>query len=183
MTQAAIAPSVVASATAAARAYLRLEGDDEDALLTTLAASALSLCEAFVGAPCVVRAIEEMLSAGSGWQRLSAAPVVAIDGITGLPADGAPFVLPVDHYGYDIEGDGSGWVRVLIPGAAGRVAVAYRAGVAADWDSLPAPIAQGIAMLAAHLFDRRDDAGAPPAAIAALWRPFRRMRLAVERAP
>ncbi|WP_267379124.1 MULTISPECIES: hypothetical protein [unclassified Sphingomonas] len=182
MTQSAIPPAVVARAAAAAGAYLRLQGGDEDALLTTLAASALALAEAFLGSPCVIRASEDLLSAGSGWQRLAQAPVVAIDGITGLPADGAPFVLPVQDYGYDIAGDGTGWVRVLAPGAAGRVAVAYRAGLAADWDALPAPIAQGVAMLAAHLFERRDGDGAPPAAIAALWRPYRRMHLGGQRA-
>lgn len=181
MTGPAITPAAVAGAAVAAKAYLRLDGDDEAVLLAGLAATAIGVCEAFVGAPCVVRAQEDLLSAGSGWQPLSVAPVVAIDGITGLPADGAPFVLPVEQYGYDIEGDGSGWIRVLSPGAAGRVAVAYRAGLAPDWESVPAPIAQGIAMLAAHLFDRGDGDALPPAAIAALWRPFRRMRLFAER--
>jgi len=55
--------------------------------------------------------------------------------------------------------------------------VTVEAGLAADWPSLPAPLRQGVAMLAAYLFDSRDGAGAPPAAVTALWRPFRRMRL------
>ncbi|MEG3172908.1 head-tail connector protein [Sphingomonas sp. ZB1N12] len=48
-----------------------------------------------------------------------------------------------------------------------------------DWDTVPAPIAQGVAMLVAHLFDHRESDVAPPAAVAALWRPYRRMRLGV----
>lgn len=107
-------------------------------------------------------------------------PVAAINGVTGLPAGGAPFVLPMDGYAVDVDGDARGWVRVIAPGAAGRVAVSYTAGLAADWDGLPPPIAQGVAMLIAHLFNDRDVGRAPPAAVAALWRPYRRMRLMAE---
>ena len=60
-----------------------------------------------------------------------------------------------------------------------RIAVAYRAGLAADWPSLPEALRQGAVRLVAHLHAHRDagdDAG-PPAAVAALWRPYRRMRL------
>ncbi len=49
-----------------------------------------------------------------------------------------------------------------------------------DWVSVPAPIALGVTMLVAHLFDHRESDVAPPAAVAALWRPYRRMRLNVE---
>ena len=51
--------------------------------------------------------------------------------------------------------------------------------VAADWPGLAEPVRQGILRLVAHLFLHRDavaDQG-PPAAVAALWRPWRRMRL------
>ena len=50
----------------------------------------------------------------------------------------------------------------------------------AGWDAVPAPVAQGVAMLAAHLFDHRESDALPPAAVAALWRPYRRMRLSPE---
>ena len=50
-------------------------------------------------------------------------------------------------------------------------------GAAESWDAVPAPVAQGVAMLAAHLFDHRESDALPPAAVAALWRPYRRMRL------
>ena len=43
-----------------------------------------------------------------------------------------------------------------------------------------APVAQGVAMLAAHLFDHRESDAVPPAAVAALWRPYRRLRLSPE---
>ncbi|MEG3163785.1 head-tail connector protein [Sphingomonas sp. PB2P19] len=47
----------------------------------------------------------------------------------------------------------------------------------ASWAAVPAPIAQGVAMLVAYLFEARSDDGAPPAAVAALWRPYRQVRL------
>ena len=53
-------------------------------------------------------------------------------------------------------------------------------GAAERWDAVPAPVAQGVAMLAAHLFDHRESDALPPAAVAALWRPYRRMRLSPE---
>jgi len=106
--------------------------------------------------------------------------LTVISGLTGLPGEGAPFVLAVGAYAVDIDADGVGWVRVLAAGSAGRVAVAYSAGLAMSFEAVPAPIAQGVAMLVAHLFDHRESDVAPPAAVAALWRPYRRMRLCLE---
>jgi hypothetical protein len=36
-------------------------------------------------------------------------------------------------------------------------------------------VAQGVVLLAAHLFEHRGDGATPPAAVAALWRPYRRL--------
>ena len=71
-----------------------------------------------------------------------------------------------------IDRDGRGWVRTRE-----ELTVRYRAGLAADWAGLPPEIAHGAAIMGAHLFDNRDAAAVPPAAVAALWRPWRRMRL------
>ena len=51
--------------------------------------------------------------------------------------------------------------------------------MATDWNGIPEPLRQGIIRLAAHLFTHRDaaDAGPPPTAVAALWRPWRRLRM------
>ncbi|WP_334655530.1 head-tail connector protein [Sphingomonas panaciterrae] len=185
MTVSGVSPAAIAAAVAEARGFLRLEGEAEQALLERLAATAIALAEAFTGTLLVTRTVEDVLPAarGGGWQLLAAAPVRAIGGVMGLPAEGAPFVLPPDGYAVDVDGAARGWVRVIAPGAAGRVAVSYTAGLAVDWDALPPPIAQGVAMLIAHLFNDRDVGRAPPAAVAALWRPYRRMRLMAEAHP
>ncbi|MEG8044078.1 hypothetical protein O6V14_10425 [Sphingomonas faeni] len=179
MTGSAISAGVIAEVVVAARALLRVESG-EDVVLARLAQTALLLAEAFLGAAVIGRPFEDVVTSAAGWRRLVVAPVSAIAGFTGLPADGAPFVLAVGAYAVDIDADGVGWVRVLAAGSAGRVAVAYSAGLALSFEAVPAPIAQGVAMLVAHLFDHRESDVAPPAAVAALWRPYRRMRLGLE---
>jgi len=176
MDGAAMPAGAVAAAATAAGAYLRI-AEVPDAVLTRGAGTALALGEAFCGQRLIERVCEDVIGTARDWQRLRALPVRAIQGLTGLPAEGAPFVLPVGAYAMDIDGTGIGWVRVTAPGAAGRVAVRYTAGLAASWDVLPEPIAQGVVLLAAHLFEHREGSAEPPAAVAALWRPYRRMRL------
>ena len=161
MTEGDIPSAAIAGAVAAVKALLRLEGTGEDALIERLAATALLLAEAFTGQRLIVRAFADRVAADGAWQRLAAEPVVAVTGVS-------------DGVAVDIDAHGVGWVRV-VGGAA--VTVAYEAGVAATWELLPAPVAQGVTLLATHLFEHREGDAVPPAAIAALWRPWRRVRL------
>ncbi|HEY9554520.1 hypothetical protein [Allosphingosinicella sp.] len=87
--------------------------------------------------------------------------------------------LAAETYAIDIDANGDSWVRVTQPLDAARVRVSYQAGLAADWVALPEALRQGVARLVAHLFTHHDaaDGGGPPAAVTALWRPWRRMRL------
>lgn len=48
-----------------------------------------------------------------------------------------------------------------------------------EWADLPGPVAQGIVLLVAQLVERRGG-DVPPAAVTALWRPYRAMRLRAE---
>ncbi|MDC7811976.1 head-tail connector protein [Sphingomonas koreensis] len=160
-----------------AKAYLRLDGNGEDVLLARLIETATALCEAFTGAVLVQREAIETVPAAREWQPLAHMPVVAITGVEALADDGMGMPLPADAYAIDIDAAGMGWVRLIRPGAARRVRVTCRAGLAEDAAGVPAPLAQGVILLAAHLFDRREMPAAPPAAIAALWRPWRRVRL------
>jgi len=160
-----------------AKAYLRLDGSGEDALLGRMVETATTLCEAFTGTVLVRREFVETVAAERAWQRLAHAPVVAITAVAAVSAGGEAEVLSADAYAIDIDAAGTGWVRLTRAGGAARLRVTARAGLAEVAADIPAPLAQGVVMLAAHLFDRRETPGAPPAAIAALWRPWRRMRL------
>lgn len=172
-------PAATAVALDEVKAYLRIATDEDDALLAGLIRTASDVCERFVGRALLLRDAEETIPVSSEWRRLTLTPVSAITGMTGLPETGDPFPLPVDSYAIDIDGNGDGWVRVTAAGAARRVTVSYRAGMGPDWNAVPEPLRQGIVRLVAHLFTERDagDAAGPPASVAALWRPWRRMRL------
>lgn len=155
--------ATIAGAVAAAREMLRLTGHDEDGVLFALTRTALEAAEAWCGMALVARPCAEVLTGTGGWQWLAQRPVTAIDGVTG--------VALADH-AIDIAGDGRG--RVMLP-AGTRATVRYVAGTAARWGAVPAPVAQGVVLLAAHLFEHRGDGATPPAAVAALWRPYRRL--------
>ncbi|MCU6455866.1 hypothetical protein LPN01_17440 [Sphingomonas sp. A2-49] len=176
MDGAAMPAAAVAGAAAAAGAYLRI-AEAPDAVLTRAAGSALALAETFCGQRLIARGCEDVIGTAQGWRRLASSPVRAIDALAGVPVAGVRFALPVDAYAVDIDAEGFGWVRATATGAATRVAVAYTAGLAETWDALPEPLMQGIVLLTTHLFEHRAGTTAPPAAIAALWRPWRRMRL------
>ncbi|NYT42467.1 phage head-tail connector protein [Sphingomonas sp. R-74633] len=151
--------AVIEAAREAAKAHLRIAGASEDALIEGLAASALALAEAFTGTALIARDFSEDVESKRHWKALTMAPVTEID--AGIDV------------AIDIDTQGLGWVR-----ASGRVTVGYRAGTAAGWGDLPPPIATGVVLLVAHLFDHRENGLAPPAAVSALWRPWRRVRLA-----
>jgi uncharacterized phiE125 gp8 family phage protein len=157
------------------KAALRLERDDEDALIAGHIRTAMALCESFIGQWLIEREAEQRLEGDLAWQRLRASPAVAV---TAVLADGEP---PATGWESQITADGSGWVRLLAlpPGASGNLVVRFRAGLAADWNGVPEPLRAGIVRLVSHFFTHRDaaDAGPPPAAVAALWRPWRRMQL------
>lgn len=160
------------------KAWLRLETSHEDALVDRLVRSAIGFGEGFIGQALVVREETQRLPAGREWQRLNLTPVRAITNVMGVPAEGPVFPMPSANYGVDIDANGDGWVRVIEPGAAGRIYVIFSTGLALDWAGLPEAIRQGAVRLAAHMFTHRDgDGGGPPAAVSALWRPWRRMRI------
>lgn len=168
-----------AAALGEAKAYLRVVGVDEDSLIGRLTGSATELCERFTGQALIARGFSETLPLSGSWTRLGVTPVSVISGVEVLEADGAATPLAAESYAIDIDANGDGWVRVTQPLEAARVRVSYQAGLAADWTALPEALRQGVARLVAHLFTHRDvpDGGGPPAAVTALWRPWRRMRL------
>lgn len=162
---------------AEAQAYARVETGEEEALLAGLVRSASALCEAFTGQVLVMRDFVETIAASGEWQRLTLNPVRSIDLVEAIAADGSALALAAADYAVDIDASGDGWVRV-VGAVEGRIRVSGQAGIASDANGVPEPLRQGILRLVAHLFATRDGGGGePPAAVTAMWRPYRRMRL------
>jgi uncharacterized phiE125 gp8 family phage protein len=162
---------------AEAQAYARVETGEEEAILAALIRTASSLCETYTGQILVARPFEEILPPGAQWQRLPLTPVRAIEEVAVLTADGTAVALNPADFEIDIDSRGDGWVRAA--SSKGKLRIRGSAGMAVDPNGVPEPLRQGILRLVAHLFVTRDGSGGePPAAVTALWRPFRRMRLA-----
>lgn len=162
-----------------AKAYLRIEEDQEDEALGGFIRSAAGIAEGFLAEAQIIRSFRETIAAGREWRRLGRTPVRAITAVEALAADGTAALLPVDAYAIDIDAYGDGWVRLAQPVEEKRLIVTYQAGRASGWAGIDEPIRQGMIRLVAHLYSHRDGADdrGPPSAIAALWRPYRRMRI------
>lgn len=160
--------------------WLAIRSDAEDAQLAALLGAAIEACEGFTGTMPLSQQCEEIHPARTDWHRLATRPVGAILSVEGIPAEGSAFPFVSDAYEIDIEADGTGMVRILRQGVAGRIRVRFLAGLAPDWEALPESLRHGVLRLAAHLYRARDAGGdtAPPAAVTALWRPWRRLQIA-----
>lgn len=160
------------------KAYLRIDAPDEDALIASLIATAVTRAESYCGQMLIQRNVIERAMARREWLRLSELPVASIaqvDGVAGtLTTPMAPAKFTVD-----IDSEGRGWLRITDATVLGPIIVHYAAGLAISWDGLPEALRQAIIRLVAYLYSSRDavvDLG-PPAVISALLRPYRRMRL------
>ncbi len=162
-----------------ARAYLRVEEDGVDPSLSSALLAAIGHAENFTQAILIRRTAREIMGVSSGWQILQIAPVQSVNGVTGIPAEGATFVLATDAWEAKIGSRGEAYVRILQTGSAGRLEIGCVAGLAADWASLPEALRLGLLRLTAHFHAHRDapDAAGPPAAALALLLPWRRMRV------
>ncbi len=181
MKRAIIAPAALpATALAELKDWLAITTTRDDEALSGLLRASIDTCGAFTGSMPLETGCEETLRADYGWQRIAASPVVSITGVERLASDGTRRALPVDGYLIDITASGCGRVRLTRTIADSRIVVKFTAGLSADWAGLPDGLRHGVIRLAAHQYRERDQAHgehAPPASVAALWQPWRRMRL------
>lgn len=181
MKRAIVAPPLLSpAALIELKAWLGIALGRDDAELGALMRAALEVCEGFTGQLPIISGCEDVLAAHVWWQSLSARPVQAITGMAALALDGTRRALAVTDYMIDLDADGGGRVRLSAPISETRIVVSYSAGMAANWEQLPDGIRQGVIRLAAFQHREREadrPAPVPPAAVAALWRPWRRVRL------
>ena len=161
-----------------AQAYVRIETGEEEAVLAGLIRTASALCESFLNQVVIARTFTQELAASASWERLALSPVRAIASVESVDSNGVATALPASDYSVDIDATGDGWVRVTGSGIVSRIRVSGTAGLADEPNGVPEPIRQGVLRLVAHLFASRDGGGgAAPAAVTALWRPYRRTLL------
>ena len=179
MTRIVLAGGDLAPALAELKHWLGITRSAEDAQLTALIGAGAAACEAFTGLTPLASTIEETLDASHEWVRLVSRPIGQVSTVAMLDAQGARTVLGDEDYDLHLAGDGSAQLRLRRGPFVSRVVVMLEAGLAADWGSLPDGLRHGILRFAAFLYREGEAVAAePPAAIAALWRPWRILRLA-----
>jgi uncharacterized phiE125 gp8 family phage protein len=163
------------------KAFLRISVSDEDALLAGLVRAAADLCEAFIGRALIERIVAEVAAAATVRIRLGAGPVRSIDSVATLDETGTETLLGADAFTAEIDAAGEGGVTLQTQIEARRLRITYRVGMAVDWNGVPEMLRHGIIRLAAQYYLRRGETGdaAMPAAVTALWRPWRRLPFGV----
>jgi uncharacterized phiE125 gp8 family phage protein len=159
------------------KSFLRISVSDEDALLAGLVRAAAELCEAFTGRALIERNVAEVAATATVHIRLGAGPVRAIESVASLDEEGTAVPLATEDFAAEIDAAGEGLVTLRAPVAARRLRISYRAGMAADWNAVPEMLRHGIIRLAAQYYLRRGETrdAEVPAAVTALWRPWRRL--------
>jgi len=179
MMRTVLAGGDLAPALAELKHWLGITRTADDAQLSALIGAGVEACERFTGLTPLAATIEETLDASHEWVRLVSQPVTRMTAVETLAKDGAREALSEEAYDLHLSGDGSARIRLRSGPFLSRTVVTFEAGLASDWASLPDGLRHGILRFAAFLH-REGEQGTsePPAAIAALWRPWRILRLA-----
>ncbi|UOR16319.1 head-tail connector protein [Qipengyuania aquimaris] len=160
------------------KSWLSITTNGEDDLLTTLVASALALCERFTGVVPLKSEVRETVLPSLLPQPLQAGPFISLTGAEAFEGLQRRELSP-GEYRIDIASDGT--ASFSLPELIGepQIEVTYLAGLASEWQEIDEGLRQGIIRHAAHLYRERESTSAAPlpASIAALWRPWRRLRL------
>lgn len=176
---------------AEAKALLRVETADEDALISTLIATARVSVEAATGRALMTQTLDYTLD---GWPHgralaLPRPPLQAVESVTLRDAAGVETAWPAQNYAVETPGDRP-WL-VLAPGvvwpalerAAGAVRIRLRCGYGDQAEDVPPPLRHAVLLLAAHWFENRVPVvvGAPaarfPVGVESLLSAYRLVRL------
>jgi uncharacterized phiE125 gp8 family phage protein len=163
---------------AQAKTWLKVETDDEDALIAALIPAARARAEWHTGRAFVTQGWTLWLDRLGDCVELPLPPLVSVTSVTLYAPDDAARVLTNDQYRVDVPG------RRVIFGeahpdlrACNAAAIAFTCGYG-DVANVPAPIASAILLLVAQLYEHRGDEAAPmPDQALALLAPYRVMKL------
>ena len=181
-------PAVEPITLADARAYLRLDGNDEDDLVAVLIVAARVTVEKQAR----LRLIEQTWRyALPAWPedrrvRLPCWPIIAVDAVRVSGGDGQLATVSSTLYSREEGGDVTDLLVDRVPDPAGlppRIEIDIRCGFGANAASVPPPLVLAVRRLVASWFEHRGDERLPgqpamPPDVAALIAPFARPRLA-----
>jgi len=184
------APAAEPISVAEAKAHLRIDADDEDALIASLIVAGRTLIERNLGLALVTQGWSYFLDhwPERGCISLPLTPVQAVSAVTVYDEDGGASVLDASSYAVDVL---SAPARLTLTSATPSVGtrlfnafeVAFTAGYGDAASDVPQPVRQAVLLLVAHWFEHREpvEFGAGPqqvpAIVAGLLQPYRRVRL------
>jgi uncharacterized phiE125 gp8 family phage protein len=170
-----------------AKAYLRVETADEDALLTRLIAAARHAAERATGRALITQSWRMVLDRwpASRVVELPFSPLQSLDAVVLIDDADTESVWPASGYVTDLAAE-PGRLALrdgVAPPLPGRdiagLAVDFTAGYGDQPADVPEALRQAVIRLVAHWFEHRDglEAGAAPGGIHALLVPYRVARL------
>lgn len=184
-------PAVEPVSLSEAKAHLRVDGTDEDALITALILAARRHVETWLARALITQSWRLVLDA---WPDLSTvdlplSPLQSVEAVETYDADDVATPLAASAYFVDTLSDPPRLVRISAdawptPGRpANGVEIRFTAGYGAAASNVPQPLRQALHLLIAHWFERREPVPADgmgtsvPFSVASLLAPYRRVRL------
>tara|TARA_R110002110_G_scaffold79732_15_gene208108 strand:+ start:6820 stop:7392 length:573 start_codon:yes stop_codon:yes gene_type:complete len=172
-----------------ARAHLRLDATDEDALLGVLVTAARTALEAVTRRAFVTQDWRLLLD---DWPAHAISlPLAPVQAVTAVTVAGLDETVTLDEEFYEVDAGGEPPRIAAMRGQAWPLPATMMAGIAIEFTagygpaaSVPAPLKQAVLLLAAHWFEHRDPLMANgtegvdlPLTVAALIAPYRRLHL------
>ncbi len=185
------APDVEPISLAEAKAHLRLDADDEDALVTSLIVAARTFVERTLSLALIAQGWSLYLDAWprSGAIALPVSPAQAVTAVRVYAPNDTTSTIDSGSYAVDVLSEparlvlAAGAVAMQPARRLNAVEIAFTAGYGDDADDVPEPIRHALKLLVAHWFEQREPVvlgelpQEVPATVAGLLLPYRRVRL------
>lgn len=160
-------PSIEPISLAEAKAHLRVDGNDEDALISqliTVARQALDGRDGLLGRALVQQTWKLTHDRFPRAIEIPLPPLISIDGITYLDADAVTQTIDLETVTVEGIGDAAPAILRPVSGTAWpetydhpeAVALTFKAGYGTAAATVPAPIRQALLLDVAHMFENRE---------------------------